>query len=104
MKKRSNKQNSFYHGVFIPDIYQVLKKANIPVTNHDDVKILIRLKFLPKLIKFKSGQEINIGGHEKNLNPADFESLLENIREYFRNYYRIELPYPSEYHPNDYKC
>ena len=89
--RRSINANKYYWGVVIETISQAT--GFFPDELHD----ILKRKFNPKIkVLRQTGEEMVIGGTTTELNTAEFETYLENIRVWALSDLDILIPLPGE--------
>jgi hypothetical protein len=95
-KKRSNKQNSAYHGYILPMVWEGLKDLGWQVTKewtHDH----LREKFLQaNLINEKTGELKSYTKRTSQLTTIQFNEYIAQIQQYGSEDINIYIPDPNE--------
>ena len=89
-KNRSSNQNSYYWGV----VLEILATDTGYTT--EEMHEIIKSKFLKKHLNIK-GRELETIGDTKSLNTAEFEELMNKIRNWSSLELNIYIPEPNEY-------
>ena len=90
-KKRSNTQNRYYHGVVLK--YLAEATGFSPGEMHE----VLKAKFLPYERANRVTGEMQTFGHSTTeLNTAEYEEFLENVRVWAINYLDCLIPLPNE--------
>jgi hypothetical protein len=96
-KRRSNPQNSFYHGVVIPIMQQCLKDAGYLMTN-ESVHDMLKLRFLKEsiLVNEQTAEYIERIKSTTELTTTEFAEYLLDIQKFAIEYFNTEIPNPNE--------
>jgi hypothetical protein len=96
-KRRSNPQNSFYHGVVIPIMQQALKDAGYLMTN-ESVHDMLKLRFLKEsiLVNEESGEYIERIKSTTELTTTQFAEYILDIQKFAVEYFNVQIPNPNE--------
>jgi hypothetical protein len=96
-KRRSNPQNSFYHGVVIPIMQQCLKDAGYLMTN-ESVHEMLKLRFLKEsiLVNEETGEYLERIKSTTELSTTDFIEYIMEIQKFAVEYFNTEIPSPNE--------
>jgi hypothetical protein len=96
-KRRSNPQNSFYHGVVIPIMQQCLKDAGYLMTN-ESVHDMLKLRFLKEsiLVNEESGEYIERIKSTTELTTTQFAEYILDIQKFAVEYFNVQIPNPNE--------
>lgn len=95
-KKRSNPQNSFWHGVVIPIMQQALKDAGHLMTN-EQTHELLKLRFLKETILVnESGEYIERVKSTTELTTTQFMELISEVQRFAVEYFNVIVPDPNE--------
>lgn len=95
-KKRTNPQNSFYHGAVIPIMKDALKEAGHVMTN-ESVHDLLKLRFLKEtiLINEDTGEYIERIKSTTELSTTQFAEFILNIQQFATEYFSVIIPDPN---------
>ncbi len=97
VKSRSNNQNKFYWGVFLPAVKYGLLDAGHFMSNEEQVHDLLKLKFLKyNSVNEDTGEFIEALGSTTTMSTFEFETYLTNIRAWAAEYLNCVLPFPNE--------
>jgi len=97
VKSRSNHQNKFYWGVFLPVIRDALMDLGHFMSNEEQVHDLLKLKFLKyDSINEDTGDVIEVLGSTTTMSTLEFETYLTNVRAWAAEYLNCVLPFPNE--------
>jgi hypothetical protein len=96
-KRRSNPQNSFYHGVVIPIMQQCLKDAGYLMTN-ESVHDMLKLRFLKEsiLVNEESGEYIERIKSTTELTTTQFAEYILDIQKFAVEYFNVQIPDPNQ--------
>jgi hypothetical protein len=96
-KRRSNPQNSFYHGVVIPIMQQCLKDAGYLMTN-ESVHDMLKLRFLKEsiLVNEQTAEYIERIKSTTELTTTEFAEYLLDIQKFAIEYFNTEIPDPNQ--------
>ena len=96
-KRRSNPQNSFYHGVVIPIMQQCLKDAGYLMTN-ESVHDMLKLRFLKEsiLVNEGTGEYIERIKSTTELTTTQFAEYVLDIQKFAVEYFNVQIPNPNE--------
>jgi hypothetical protein len=96
-KRRSNPQNSFYHGVVIPIMQQCLKDAGYLMTN-ESVHDMLKLRFLKEsiLVNENTGEYIERIKSTTELTTTQFAEYILDIQKFAVEYFNVQIPNPNE--------
>jgi hypothetical protein len=96
-KKRSNPQNSYFHGVVLPIVYQCLKDAGHTLSLLD-VKEMLKLKFLKVsvMINEDTGEVLERIKNTSELTTSDFMDFIAEIQIFVSEYFDVQIPDPNE--------
>ena len=96
-KRRSNPQNSFYHGVVIPIMQQCLKDAGYLMTN-ESVHDMLKLRFLKEsiLVNEESGEYIERIKSTTELTTTQFSEYILDIQKFAVEYFNVVIPDPNQ--------
>jgi hypothetical protein len=96
-KKRSNPQNSYWHGVVVPIVQQCLKDAGYLMTKEQTHEML-KLKFLKEtiLINENSGEYLERIKSTTELTTTQFMELIMEVQSFALEYFNTEIPNPNE--------
>jgi hypothetical protein len=96
-KRRSNPQNSFYHGVVIPIMQQCLKDAGYLMTN-ESVHDMLKLRFLKEsiLVNEESGEYIERIKSTTELTTTQFAEYILDIQKFAVEYFNVIIPDPNQ--------
>lgn len=99
-KMRSNGQNSYYHGIVIPEVLEGLITAGFEPEslNHDIVHDMLRHKFLTEDLPSPefSGEFISIVRSTTSLTTTEFMSYIEAIQRWSAEFLNHIIPSPNE--------
>ena len=94
-KKRSNPQNSFWHGVVIPIMQQALKDVGHLMTN-EQTHELLKLRFLKETILVnESGEYIERVKSTTELTTTQFMELISDVQRFAVEYFNVIVPDPN---------
>lgn len=95
-KKRSNPQNSFYHGVVIPIMQNCLKEAGY-LMNNEKVHELLKLRFLKEsiLVNEETGEFIERVKSTTELSTVQMMEYIQDIQKFAAEYFNTVIPDPS---------
>ena len=97
VKSRSNHQNKFYWGVFLPAVKYGLLDAGYYMANEEQVHDLLKLKFLKvDSVNEETGEVMESLGSTTTMSTFEFETYLTNIRAWAAEYLNCVLPFPNE--------
>ena len=96
-KRRSNPQNSFYHGVVIPIMQQCLKDAGYLMTN-ESVHDMLKLRFLKEsiLVNENTGEYIERIKSTTELTTTQFAEYILDIQKFAVEYFNVIIPDPNQ--------
>jgi len=96
-KKRSNPQNSFWHGVCVPIVQQCLKDSGYLMTKEQTHEML-KLRFLKEtiLINENSGEYLERIKSTTELTTTQFAELVMEVQSFALDYFNTEIPNPNE--------
>jgi hypothetical protein len=96
-KQRSLGQNNFYHANFIQGQIDCFKERWGETYRHDQVHEWNKLNFWGenKIIE-STGEVIKMPGSSTDNNTVEWESKMEDIRQWFRQNFEWELPFPEK--------
>jgi hypothetical protein len=96
-KRRSNPQNSFYHGVVIPIMQQALKDAGYLMTN-ESVHDMLKLRFLKEsiLVNENTGEYIERIKSTTELTTTQFAEYILDIQKFAVEYFNVQIPDPNQ--------
>ena len=92
---RSNQQNRYYWGGVIPVVAEGLRQMGIRMTaeqTHD----LLKYRFLKIEFVTDDGEVLQSMGRSKDLDTAEFNQYIEDIKQWAGEYLHIEIPEPNE--------
>lgn len=96
-KKRTLRENAFYHGYFLQ--YEIDCFYEFWGERYDKQQVheFNKVNFFgdTKVIE-KTGEIIRVPGSSAQLSTVDFETKLEDIRQWFRQNFEFEIPYPND--------
>lgn len=98
-KKRTLNQNAYYHGVVVPMIKHGLNNIgyNEVRTNEDAHEVLKHLFLKRNIVNHNTGEVMaTIAGSTANLKTVEFNSFLEDIWQWAKEYLNIHIPAPNE--------
>jgi hypothetical protein len=94
-KKRSNPQNSFWHGVVIPIMQQALKDAGHFMTN-EQTHELLKLRFLKEtILANENGEYIERVKSTTELTTTQFAELIMEVQRFAVEYFNVIVPDPN---------
>jgi len=95
-KKRSNPQNSFWHGVVVVIIQNCLKDAGHVMTK-EQTHELLKLRFLKETILANdNGEYIERIKSTTELSTSEFMELIMEVQKFAIEYFNTEIPNPNE--------
>lgn len=96
-KQRSNNQNRFYHGNFIPAqievFYDMWGERYRPDQVHEWNKVHF---FGEQRVIEATGEVVFTPASTTSQSTLEFEESLEKCRQWFRQNFEVELPFPSQ--------
>lgn len=97
-KHRSLPQNAYYHGVIVPMVKDglIFMGFNEVKTNEDAHEVMKHLFLKEKIKSEQTGDEIIIPGSTAKLTTLEFETYLEEIRQWAASYLGIAIGLPNE--------
>lgn len=96
-KKRSNKQNSYYHGIVVPIVKQCLIDAGFNnYRNTEPVLDLLKYKFLKVNECNEDGEYIERIKSTTELSTSEFMDFIAEIQQWCAEYFNVEIPDPNE--------
>jgi hypothetical protein len=96
-KKRSNPQNSFYHGVVIPLMKQGFYNSLGEHVGTDEIHTFLKNRFLFKeIVNEQNAEIIKMPQSTTELTTIQFEEYLDKIREFSTEFLGIQIPLPND--------
>lgn len=98
IRRRSNNQNRYLHGVVVPLVFKGLKDAGFDdVRNHDDAKIIIKDLFLRRTVyNSKTNTSIQVIRHTSELTTSEMLEFIDSVQRWASEYLNIYIPNPNE--------
>ena len=96
-KKRSNPQNSFYHGIVIPILKQGFYNSLGEHVSADEIHTFLKNRFLFKeIVNEQNAEIIKMPQSTTELTTIQFEEYLDKIREFATEFLSIQIPLPND--------
>jgi hypothetical protein len=98
IRRRSNNQNAYLHGVVIPMVYEGLKEIGFEdVRDHEDAKDIIKRLFLSRKIKNeKLNTTIEVVRKTSELTTIEMMEFVADVQRWASEYLSIIIPDPSQ--------
>ena len=93
--KRSNPQNSYYHGVVVAEVRHGLLEIGYQMTA-DETHEFLKQKFNSTQIITKDGLVIDVPKSTTELNKSDFSEYVERIAQFAAEYLSVVIPIPNQ--------
>lgn len=97
-RKRSLPQNSYFHGVMLPLVFDGLRDAGFDeVMDHEDAKLIIKNLFLKvNIVSKETGLVVEHIRKTSSLSTTEFNELIDQVIKWAAEYLMIQIPYPNE--------
>lgn len=97
-KKRSNNQNSYYHGCVINEVRQGLIGMGFEqhLLDHDTIHEMLKAKFLRKDIYNEHGEFVEIVQSTANLSTIEFMDFIAYIQRWAAEFLGITILDPNQ--------
>lgn len=101
IRRRSNNQNAYLHGVVIPLVFQGLRDIGFDeVRDHEDAKMIIKDLFLRRTIRNeKTNTEITVIRHTSELTTVDMMEFIAEVQKWAATYLNLYIPDPGQEMP-----
>ena len=98
LKKRSNGQNRYFHGLAIPIIkHRLIELGFEEAFDNEWVKDFVKFNCLKiEIVNPSTGELMQTLGKTSNLNTIEFGEMVEKLVRWCAQDLEIELPYPNE--------
>lgn len=98
IKRRSNNQNAYLHGVVIPLVYEGLKSAGFDdVRDHEDAKMIIKDLFLRRTIRNeKTNTSIQVIRKTSELTTVEMMDFIAEVQKWASEYLNTYIPDPNQ--------
>ena len=93
--KRSNPQNSYYHGVVVAEVRHGLLEIGYQMTA-DETHEFLKQKFNSTQIITKDGLVIDVPKSTTELNKSEFSEYVERIAQFAAEYLSVVIPIPNQ--------
>ena len=93
--KRSNPQNSYYHGVVVAEVRHGLLEIGYQMTA-DETHEFLKQKFNSTQIITKDGLVIDVPRSTTELNKSEFSEYIERIARFAAEYLSVVIPMPNQ--------
>lgn len=100
-KRRTDRQNRFYHPAFVKPFANFLREQGQPYTNRDAHEML-KYKFLRReWVDEKTGEVCAFTGSTRALNTVEFNQYLDLCAAWLHEMFGFTMPDPKDYHERD---
>lgn len=93
---RSTKQNRYYRGCVIPILQDALKEQHGLIYASDDLHDFLKSKFNSIEICNQDGVVEKLPVSTTELNTAEFEAMMEEVRRWASDFLGVYVPLPNE--------
>lgn len=96
IRKRSNNQNAYLHGVVIPLVFEGLRNNGFDdVRDHEDAKLIIKTLFLKRSVT--NGLEtIEIVRGTSELTTSEMMEFISEVQKWASEYLNVYIPDPNQ--------
>ncbi len=98
-KRRSARQNAYYHGIVCSLVAKGLKEAGYDeIEDSEDAHMILKQMFLSrKVINQNTGELLTeITGSTTKLTTIEFEEYMEKCRRFAAEFLGMSIPFPNE--------
>lgn len=98
-RQRSHDQNSYFHGVVLPVVFEGLRDAGYDdIQDEDDAKDFVKDLFSRRsMVDPVSGELTSRVVPTHKLTTLEFSEMIEKIIRWGAEWLNIQIPYPNEY-------
>ena len=97
-KRRTDRQNRYYHPCFVEPFADFLRSQGEAITN-DEAHEILKFKFLRTTrVDRRTGEAMDYTRSSASLNTVEFNEYLDNCAAWLCSFFGIIVPDPSVYH------